>query len=135
MSALAEVAAYVATLSLGSPAPTVVKGQLPDAPASCIAVLEYGGPPPDLGFGVAGIQYEYPALQLLFRGEPNDYASPRALAETVYQELAKVQAESIGSPPVYYHFVKPQQAPFLLERDGQQRCVIAFNVVAEKVPS
>lgn len=135
MSAMEEVADYLATLSLGSPAPSIVKGQLPDAPATCIAVQEYPGAPSDFGFGVDGIQYEYPALQLLFRGEPNDYASPRALAKTVCQELAKVQAESIGSPPVYYHFIKPQSPPFLLERDGQQRCVIALNAVCEKVPS
>lgn len=135
MSLLAEVGMHLASLGLGTVATSIFLGHMPDAPSVCCSLHEYGGAPAELGFGVAGVQFEHPGLQVRFRGEPRDYEAPRANAESAYRGLAAVQAQTLGSPGTYYHLVVPQQSPYLLERDGQERCVIACNFLVTKVPS
>lgn len=130
MSVLNEIAAHLATLGVGVVGTSLFIGTLPDSPVVCGAVYEYGGLASEMGFGAAGVKYETPAVQVVFRGDPEDYAGPRAKAETAYRGLAAVEAELLGA--TFYHWIHPQQPPFLLKRDENERVLIAFNVLCEK---
>lgn len=113
---------------------TLFLDEMPDDPDVCAAVFESGGAPPDFGFGQAGIKYENPAVAIWFRGDPHDSAGPHDRIRQAYLELAKIQAENVGSTP--YLTVTPLQAPFILRRDDNKRRVIwVFNLLAQKEPS
>ncbi len=138
MSVANEIAAKLVALGIGTLGTDLFIGFMPASPNACCPVIESGGQAPEMQFGSTAIGYEEPALQLLFRGAKNDYAGPRAKAETAYQGLATVQAVTLsvsGGTSAFYHYVAPRQAPFLLERDALERVVIAFNVLARKDPS
>ena len=111
----------------------VYLGQMPDTPDTACALLEYGGRAPSYTFGTRGIDTEYPRLQVLCRGEANDYLAARELAETAYATLAAVANESIDS--THYQAVTPLQPPFLLKRDERDRVYVAFNVEVAKAVS
>ncbi len=134
MALLDEIAAKLEVLGVGTVGTTIHKGMMPETPDACCAVYEYGGMAPDLGFGTAGIHLETPAVQVMFRGAPGDYATPRASAATAYNGLASVEATTLigGGTSAFYHTVHPQQAPFLMQRDKNDRVYIGFNVLCEK---
>lgn len=136
MGVLNEVAAKLAALGLGTVGTDIHMGSLPATPDVAIAVQEYGGMSGEMGFGTPGIRTEIPALQILVRGVPHDYAGPRVRAETAYQGLARVEAETLsaglGGTSAFYESIHPQQPPFELRRDGNQRVEIAFNVTCRK---
>lgn len=130
MSVLTEIGAQLAALNLGVVGTTIFLGAMPATPDACCSLREYGGAPPEFGFGAPGIAFERPTLQIVFRGVPGDYAGPRAQAETAYRGLAQVEASVVGG--TFYHLIHPQQAPFLLDTDDSKRVRIAFNVLCEK---
>jgi len=120
-------------LGLGTYGTDLFLDEMPeDPPHVCTAVFESGGSPPDLGFGVDGIQHESPTAAIWFRGVEHDSAGPQARARTAYVELPKVQGESLNGT-VYLTLI-PLQPPFLLERDSQRRCIYVVNVQALKEP-
>lgn len=138
MALLDEIAAKLVALGVGSiTAPiTIFLGSMPASPDACCAIYETGGIAPEMGFGSAGIRYETPAVQLLFRGAAFDYVTPRGLAQTAYEGLSAVEAATlsagIGETSAFYHWIHPMQAPFSLGPDENQRHRIAFNVLCEK---
>lgn len=136
MAMLNEIAAKLAALGVGVVGTTIFIGAMPETPAACCALYEYGGQAPEMGFGTPGIAFETPAVQVVFRGEANDYAGPRALAETAYRGLTAVETATLsagaGGTSAFYHWIHAQQAPFLLRRDDSQRVYIAVNFYAEK---
>lgn len=126
MSVLAELGSFLQSRGIGTVGTDLFLGTLPDAPDACGALREYSGPPPEVGFGSPGLAFETPAVQVVFRGAPNNYPAPRAKAEAAYRALAELQVSSVSGAD--YLMVTPQQAPFLLERDDKVRPVIVFNV-------
>jgi Bacteriophage minor capsid protein len=142
---LDEAAAYLATVtpSLGTyvpsgvlppgDAPVILKGSMPASPSRVLVVRPYGGPPSDLGFGVDGIQFEYPGLQMVSRGEPNDYVEPLQRLERAYQAGAKVQARTLSG--TYHLLWSPQQPPFPLDKDENGRFIFVCNFIVQKEPS
>lgn len=134
MTLLGDIATRLGTLSGGALSGyTVLTGFRPDYPDKIVVIYETGGRGASLGFGVAGIQFEYPSIQVLARGEADDYAGPRAVLEAVYQDLPKVQATTLNSTT--YHTIIALQAPFLLERDPKRRVVLVVNFNIEKRPA
>lgn len=133
MTVLAEVGAFLQAQGIATLQTDLFRGALPDAPDACGVLYEYSGGPSELGFGVNGVQFETSAVQVVFRGAPDDYDGPRARAEQAYRALATVQARDLSGAA--YLLVTPQQAPFLLERDGQRRVLIACNYLCNKRPS
>jgi hypothetical protein len=128
---LREAGAYLAAAipNLG----LIQLGTLPASPNKVLALRKYSPKPSDLGYGVDGIQFEYPGLQILARGEPLDYAEPEARIEAAYQAGAKVQAKVLSG--VQHLIWLPQQPPFLLERDENNCFVFAANFICQKRPS
>lgn len=145
MAVLNEIAAKIAALGLGTVGTNIFWGSMPETPDECCAVYEYGGSPPEMGFGTAGIHFETPAVQVVFRGPvpgpgvATSYSGPRAKAETAYRGLAAVEVATLsagaGGTSALYHWIHPQQAPFLMRRDEQDRVYIAFNCLCQKEPS
>lgn len=133
MSVLNEIAAHLAAEGLGTLNVDLFIGKLPNDPDACGVVYETGGIPPEYGFGAAGVKHETPAIQVVFRGALGDYAGPRAKAESAYRALAAVEAQALSG--TFYHWIHPQQSPFLLNRDQPERVLIAFNCLCEKEPS
>ena len=134
MSVLNEIAAKLAALSLGTVGTTIHIGRIPATPDTQCAVYEYPGLPPEGGMGVTGIQFEYPSVQVVFRGAAHDYATPRASAETAFQGLADINPSTTLSGTVY-HQVWPAGSPFVLKRDEAQRVLVAINFRVMKEPS
>ena len=126
MALLDEIADRLALLDLG----LIVKGQMPATPDRAVALNEYAGGGAETGFGFPGLQDELPGLQVKVRGVRDDYAGPRDVIETIYRELPKVQGQLLSG--TMYRMIKPQQVPFILERDSSERCVFAVNFLCEK---
>ncbi len=128
---LDELATYLD--GLGTISYDIRKGFLPTDIVEVLVLREVGGTGAELGFGIAGIYLEHPVIQVEARGEPNDYAAPRAQIELAFQALPKIQAESLSG--TLYHTVIPRQAPFLAYVDEKRRPIIAFTADVAKVPS
>lgn len=139
MGMLNEIAAKLEALGCGTVPATIRIDGLPASPDACCCVNGTGGSSPDMTMGSTAISVEHPGIQLLFRGEADDTEAPRALAEIAYAGLAAVQAVTLsagsGGTSAFYHAIRPTQKPFLLQRDVDGRCVIAFNCMVEKEPS
>lgn len=133
MGVLEEVGQKLEDLGVGTLGADLFLGNLPEAPPACAAVYETGGLAPEMGFGAPGVKIQTPGLQLVFRGAAEDYATPRARAAAAYAGLAAVQAETLSG--TFFHWIHPQQEPFLMDRDESERPLIAFNVLVEKEPS
>ena len=135
MAVLNEIAAKLQSLSLGTIGSTIHIGVMPETPDACCAVYEYGGLAPDFKIGTSGIYFETPAVQVVFRGVAFDYSTPRSNAATAYNGLASVEVATIsstGGTSALYHWIHPEQAPFLMQRDANNRVYIAFNVLCQK---
>jgi hypothetical protein len=138
MAVVHEVAARLASalsLSLGT---TLFRDELPETSVLAGVVRVTGGLETETGFGVLGSQFEWPALQVVFRGVPNDVDGPRDKAQLAHDDLAKVEAVTLtasGVSSAFYHFIHPQQPPFPLKKDEQGRRYYAVNVLVKKEPS
>lgn len=94
------------------------------------AIFEYGGQLPSGRFGVAGVGYEKPALQVMFRGAPNDYEGPMTKCRIACFALAAVQPGQITG----YLMISPQQPPHSLGKDTSKRFEIVCNFYITKEP-
>lgn len=142
MSVVTEIAAKLSAFSLGTLGSTLFYGSMPPSPDECCAIYEYGGLAPVHGFGTPGIDFETPAIQVVFRGlQPKAgvttaYTGPRAKAEAAYLGLSAVEAETLtGGTSAFYHTIHAQQAPLLIGRDESMRYLIGVNFLCEKDPS
>ena len=133
MSVSDELAAYLAGKGLGTLGTNLFYDNMPETPNVCGCVYQTGGTSPQGGFSTPGIKHERPGVQIRFRGEPYDSDSPKTKAMSAYEYLMQVQGTQVGG--VTYLMVIPNQAPFVLEKDGNNRITWAFNAVAEKEPS
>ena len=139
MATLDELAAYLATqlsLTLSTDLFTNKMPETLDATGAVLAIYETGGAPSEFGFGVAGVQYEHPAIQVVARGVPDDFDTPRTLAENAYQALAEVQATTLVSSAssALYHLIRPLNPPQSIAPgpDEKRRVRWSFNVLVEK---
>jgi hypothetical protein len=63
---LDDIAAFLATSSLGTVGTSIFKGHKPATPDKCLTLYQYAGEPPAL---VRGASYEYPGLQIWSRSK------------------------------------------------------------------
>lgn len=116
--------------ALGTLGPITV-GKMIETTNLAGAIYEYGGRSGIRQFGVAGIKYERPSIQIVFRGEPEDYGGPRTRAEIAMRNLAEIQVSTLGS--TNYLQADPQQSPFPTQpQDGNKRFYIGFNLYITK---
>lgn len=137
---LPEIAAKLAALSLGTVGTNIFYGSMPDKPDECCAIYEYGGLAPVHQFGSTALDYETPAVQVVFRGPKpvagvtTAYTGPRAKAETAYRGLTAVEVTTLsgGGQSALYHTIHAQQAPLMIGRDENERYLIGVNFLMEK---
>lgn len=130
---LDDLGAYLAAQGVGTVGATIFLGVgLPENPAACLALKEYGGRAPDFTLpATAGVSTEYPRVQVIARD--TTYALARARAEAAYEALSKVVNQTLTT--TRYLRVEPLQPPGSPALDGNGRTVISFNVECEKVLS
>lgn len=116
---------------------TLTIGYMPASPDAIGTVYCYGGIAPDRQFGLVGAGYENPAIQVVFRGDPYDYAGPEAKAQAALVALISVQPGALCSGvTTEYLTLDPQQNPFpVAPIDESHRHRIGFNVYVKKSPS
>lgn len=104
----------------------VDKGDMRDDTDKRVGLHEYAGTTPDRQFGALGVYEEHPNFQVTVRGEPTDYTGPRAVIQSIYEDLAKVMATTLASG-LEYRRVTPAQSPFPIQRDDKGRWLFAVN--------
>lgn len=132
MSAISELADFLATQGVTT-SDLIFQDWLPDAPDECLVLYGEPGSEPELGYGLAAaVQFENPVVQVVTRGAAGDSSTPEALAQSAFDQLATIQAQSLGTVP--YLMVRPLQSVSgsVLGRDENQRPRYSFNVAVRK---
>lgn len=114
---------------------TLTVGFMPDTTGAIGTIYEYGGQQDDPRFGIPGIGYEKPAIQVAFRGVAFDYFGPRVKAESAYRLLAAIQPGVLPGTgfPTKYNMIRPQQPPHpVKEMDTKNRHTIGVNFYIDK---
>lgn len=128
-----EIADFLEDASVGEVGVTLFKGRFPpETPDACGAVIDGPGLKPIYALG-GSIAWERPKLQIRFRGVPEDYATPRALAELAYQALAGVDNQTLNS--TRYLSITPIQTPYAMDGDKKGRFEVGFTVEVAKALS
>lgn len=128
MSLESDVKAYL--IGLGQPSDLFRIGRLPPSPDDAVALFQYAGLRPEFVHNTPGISRDRPALQVHVRSKV--YATAQSRAQAIYALLAALVNETIEGR--FYQRVEPLGAPFLLERDANDRTVIAANYYASSTP-
>jgi len=102
--------------------------QLPDTPDICVAVRSYEGMDPLASQNDAYPGIERPRLQIAVRS--TDISAAMTAAWAIWRDLARITNEIVNG--AFYVSVRPLQSPFIIERDGMNRWVIAANFEAWK---
>lgn len=114
------------TLTLGT---NLFLGRLPDTPDTCVAIYETTGTAPTDVFGADSA----PPIEnagVMCHTRAAAYSDCQSLAVDIMKTLSKVINETLTS--TYYYKVEPEQSPFGLERDEQERMVFSCNFTAVK---
>ena len=98
-------------------------GRLPESPDTCVAIYQYAGLRPIDQLGTAAPNLEQPSLQVRCRA--TSYATAEALANDIWGVLVVILNQTLTS--TRYLRVEPQQSPFPLERDTQDRIIFVAN--------
>ncbi len=131
MATLQDLGTYLAasvtdtSLTLGT---NLLLGRMPDGPDTCVAIYETAGPPPSETFGDTSPPVESVGIAVHVRAA--SYATAQDLVIDCFKQLTKVTNETLTST-LYLH-CEPQNSPFPLERDSQDRMVFVANLVAVK---
>lgn len=126
---LAEVSARISAQGLVTTGFTVFQGFLPISPPQAIALYESGGTGPER-FLPPTAAIDRCGLQVVVRGAPSDYATPRLQIERLYQAMLGWGAFTQGG--VRYLNFTPLQAPFPIDRDETERVKFAVNFLVWK---
>ena len=139
MATLDELGAYLVTESVVTgigpkgTAPRLFYDRLPDTPDYCMALIETGGTAPDMGYGIAGIQFEKPGVQMVTRGVKDDAQTPRTLIQSGFSKFSEIRAEALSGTT--YLTVLPSQSPFSLTPDEKGRPRFSVNFAIDKEPT
>lgn len=98
-------------------------GRLPESPDTCVAIYQFAGLGPMDQLGTAAPNLEVPSLQVRCRA--TSYATAEALANDIWGVLVVILNETLTS--TRYLRIEPQQSPFPLERDTQDRVIFIAN--------
>lgn len=103
---------------------------MPDSPANCISVFQYGGDLSNKGFGGDTAPLENFALQVNVRNTNPETAE--STCYDIYKALDQMSANITINSTTYTWF-HPLQPPFLLERDESNRAIYIFNLECQRV--
>jgi hypothetical protein len=136
---LAEIGVYLAAQSVSVPFNTTLvragnlfEGELPADPVVAIALVEYGGMPPELAMGAETVRLEQPRFQLKLRH--TTFATGRLLIEQAKAALIAIGNESLSGVR-YLTVTALQSNPNQMPRDENRRWIWTMNFEAIKEPS
>lgn len=102
--------------------------RLPDTPDAAVMILSTGGNPTP---AAATWGYDEPTVQIMVRGAPNDYATPQARANDIYDELQGLRYTVLdegGADEVSLIVCEsPQTAPVNIGTDLKNRYRYTLN--------
>lgn len=132
-STLIEFEAWLLAAALGLTSTNLTRTAMPDEPDEVTTIYEYPGVADDPGFGAAGIQFEHPRLQVVCRGKPDDYDTPRLQLERIRQGATTIQAKTLSG--TNWQMVTSLGGPIPLGKDNKGRVRLACNFQVDKSPS
>ena len=120
---LDDLSTFLVAQGIATP---IQKGSIAESPDTVLALRETGGYPASHVMSVSAGQaiLEEPTVQIVARAMAYDTAE--TLIRSIKTLLDGLRNQTING--VQYHWVSALQPPFLLERDANQRFVLAFNV-------
>ena len=132
MSMLTDVGTYLAAASISTQDLTLgtnlFLGRLPDSPDTCVGLVQTAGVAPTDTFGTSFPPVETQGLQVLSRA--GAYVTAEAWGVDIFKSLTAVDNQTLTS--TLYLKIEATQSPFALERDTQERVVIACNYLIVK---
>lgn len=132
-STLLELEAWLLAAALGLTSTNLTRTEMPNAPDEVTTIYEYPGVGDDPGFGVAGIQFEHPRIQVVCRGKADDYDTPRLQLEKIRQAMTTIQAKTLSGTK--WQMVVSLGGPISLGKDNNGRVRLACNFQVDKSPS
>jgi hypothetical protein len=134
MAVLADLATFLQTQGLGTPASTILAGTIPEdvagAPDEVMYLLETPGLAPEHVHDIIGPAVEQPVIQIRIRGRPYGYEAARAKAQQAFVALDSLVNTTLSGTA--YRQVMALQSPFLLQVDDWHRPHIVFHVRCQK---
>lgn len=126
-----DLARLLENRNLGTRTKNIFIGYVPVTPKTLTVVRVYGGMPPEKKFGSSAVGYEFPRLQLLFRGEPESLEATMDRAWKAHDLCVAVEAEELESGDLY-HRIQPLGPPQFLRYDDSKCPEVVLNVQVEK---
>jgi hypothetical protein len=122
-----DLVTYLAAQSLGTVGTTIFKVELPATPDTCLAVIPYGGLPPQHTFGTDHA-IRKPRFQVVCRGARDDSQAPLAKAQLVYAALHLTNQTLSGTR---YLRCEAIDEPRPLMQDDNGRWLVTCNYEAQ----
>jgi Bacteriophage minor capsid protein len=133
---LDELGVHLQTLGLGVLSETLFLDGFPqDAPGASTpdliaALVETPGFPPDSIHNTPAPSREHPVVQLLVRGAPYDYVTPRQWAQQIWMALGSIRNMTLSG--VFYLTVRPLQSVSKLRNDDYARRIVTAQFRIDK---
>lgn len=125
-----DIRAYLIAEGVGTAA-TIKTRFMQETPNALIVIYGTGGSPPTLALGSARIAERNPSLQIVVRGEPDDFDTPFDTAESIISKMAEIGTETING--TVYHFANPMQTePIPMGKDENRRFRVSCNFMISK---
>ena len=134
MPMLDELETYLVAETVATAA-QIFQDWMPDRPDVCLVIYAEPGIAPSLGFGIEGIQFETPNVQIVTRATALDPLTAETLSWAAFNALVKIQGRVLGT--TNYLIALPHQTPsgVTLGPDEKQRPRFSFNINMRKEPS
>lgn len=129
---LQDLTEYAEAQSIGTRSVNLFYGITPEDPDALVTFFEYGGLPNEPNLGKQTINLEFPSVQCVVRGLPNDYDTPRQKIQDVVTAFAKVANQSIAVSGIQYKAIMAKQPPFFFKRDANFRIYFIVNFHIDK---
>jgi hypothetical protein len=127
---LDDLATRIATTISGTVGTNVFKTTMPVLPDAAVALHLTGGLAPEKRFGSAGVEWERPSVRIDVRGAPKDTETALATSQTIFEDVSEIETEDLSG--TRYYLSDPQQQPFPISVDEQDRPTVAFNIILTK---
>jgi hypothetical protein len=105
-------------------------------PGKSVFVKEYGGMEPSPYMDATRKTYRSFDVQVMVRGDVNQYVGTRALADSVWHKMDRASAATVSTASTtYVRIVCAQSAPIYVGQDDQERDLFSVNVRLEAITS
>lgn len=105
-------------------------------PGRAVFVKEYGGMEPSPYMDATRKTYRSFDVQIMVRGDVNQYANTRSLADSVWHKLDRASTATLSTASTsYVRVICAQSAPIYVGQDDQERDMFSVNIRLEAITS